>query len=148
MKQLKLDKFLDFKSVANLKKSPDNKYVSYVEVKMRQKENDYLHSLYLDDGKSINKIIDLKQSSKYYWETSNSILYFDYKSKADKELKKSSHTIIYRYNIDSKKEELAYTFPIKVSSIEVVNEGYRNQWNPDGDAQEAAMDFGRNLAKI
>lgn len=34
------------------------------------------------------------------------------------------------------------------AGFEVVNEGYRNQWNPDGDAQEAAMDFGRNLAKI
>ncbi|NLK00030.1 MAG: anaerobic nitric oxide reductase flavorubredoxin [Clostridia bacterium] len=33
------------------------------------------------------------------------------------------------------------------AGFEVVNEGYRNQWNPDIDAKRAAVDFGKELAK-
>lgn len=34
------------------------------------------------------------------------------------------------------------------AGFEVVNDGYRNQWNPEAAAQEAAVDFGKELAKI
>jgi len=34
------------------------------------------------------------------------------------------------------------------AGFEVVTEGYRNQWNPDVDAQKAAVDFGRTIAKL
>lgn len=32
------------------------------------------------------------------------------------------------------------------AGFEVINEGYRNQWNPDGDSQNAAVDFGKKIA--
>ena len=34
------------------------------------------------------------------------------------------------------------------AGFEVIAEGYRNQWNPDVDAQKAAVDFGKKIAKI
>ncbi|MHC1719883.1 MAG: anaerobic nitric oxide reductase flavorubredoxin [Clostridiaceae bacterium] len=34
------------------------------------------------------------------------------------------------------------------AGFEVSSEGYRNQWNPDNDAQKAAVDFGKTIAKI
>lgn len=34
------------------------------------------------------------------------------------------------------------------AGFEVVIEGYRNQWNPDVDAQKAAVDFGRTIAGL
>ena len=34
------------------------------------------------------------------------------------------------------------------AGFEVDNEGYRNQWNPDVDAQKAAVDFGRTIAGL
>ena len=34
------------------------------------------------------------------------------------------------------------------AGFEVVNDGYRNQWNPAAAAQEAAVNFGKELAKI
>lgn len=34
------------------------------------------------------------------------------------------------------------------AGFEVVNAGYKNQWNPEADAQEAAVEFGKGLAKI
>ena len=33
------------------------------------------------------------------------------------------------------------------AGFEIINEGYRNQWNPDDDAQKAAVDFGKALAR-
>lgn len=33
------------------------------------------------------------------------------------------------------------------AGFEIVNEGYRSQWNPDDDAQKAAVDFGRILTQ-
>lgn len=34
------------------------------------------------------------------------------------------------------------------AGFEVVMEGFRNQWNPDADAQKAAVDFGRKIAAV
>jgi flavorubredoxin len=33
------------------------------------------------------------------------------------------------------------------AGFEVITEGYRNQWNPDADAQKAAIEFGKTIAK-
>ena len=32
------------------------------------------------------------------------------------------------------------------AGFEVINEGYRNQWNPDADSQKAAVEFGKKIA--
>lgn len=34
------------------------------------------------------------------------------------------------------------------AGFEVLSEGYRNLWNPDADAQKAAVDFGRTIAEL
>ena len=36
---------------------------------------------------------------------------------------------------------------LKEAGFEVLNEGYRNLWNPDTDAQKAAIEFGKTIAK-
>jgi anaerobic nitric oxide reductase flavorubredoxin len=37
---------------------------------------------------------------------------------------------------------------MKNAGFKMVSEGYRNQWNPDDDAQRAAVDFGKIIAKL
>ncbi len=37
---------------------------------------------------------------------------------------------------------------MKDAGFEVVSDGYRNMWNPDGGAQKAAVEFGKSLAKM
>ena len=34
------------------------------------------------------------------------------------------------------------------AGFEVASEGYRNQWNPDVDAQKEAVNFGKIIAKM
>ncbi len=36
---------------------------------------------------------------------------------------------------------------MKSAGFEILGDGYRNQWNPDSEAQKAAMDFGKMIAK-
>jgi anaerobic nitric oxide reductase flavorubredoxin len=37
---------------------------------------------------------------------------------------------------------------MKDAGFEVVSEGYKNQWNPDADAQKSAVEFGKTIAKL
>lgn len=32
------------------------------------------------------------------------------------------------------------------AGFDVINEGFRNSWNPDADSQQAALDFGKKIA--
>jgi len=32
------------------------------------------------------------------------------------------------------------------AGFDVINEGFRNSWNPDPDSQKAALDFGKEIA--
>ena len=34
------------------------------------------------------------------------------------------------------------------AGFEVASEGFRNQWNPDVDAQKEALEFGKKIAKV
>lgn len=36
---------------------------------------------------------------------------------------------------------------LKGAGFEVINDGYRNQWNPDDSAKEGAVEFGKTIAK-
>jgi flavorubredoxin len=33
------------------------------------------------------------------------------------------------------------------AGFEVINDGFRNQWNPDDEAKEKAIEFGSEIAK-
>ena len=37
---------------------------------------------------------------------------------------------------------------LKDAGFEVISEGYRNQWNPDLDAENAAIEYGKKLATL
>lgn len=34
------------------------------------------------------------------------------------------------------------------AGFEVIGEGFRNQWNPDGNSQNDAMEYGKKIAKV
>ncbi len=122
MRNLEIDQFLDFISLSNLQTSLNGETLSYTRTKMSLKKNEYRHRLYLYDGARNHKSLKLKKDFKYFWESSNTILFFREKTKEEKALKKEKHTIVYRYNIDDKSETVAYDFPLPVSSIEVIDE--------------------------
>ena len=121
MTKLKLDSFLDYQYLAGLKTSPEKKYMSFTLAKANYDANNYNHDLYLSDGEKHTKILNLKEDARYFWENEENILYFQEKSDSDKKLKELKYSLVYRYNLKTKKSELAYQFKIPVTSIKVIN---------------------------
>lgn len=121
MNQLKIDTLLKYTSLSNINTSPNGGHLALVSAQLRHDKNDYMHRFHTYDGLKINNHFNLKNSGKYFWETEHSILYFDEKTKEDKQAKKHRHTVIYRYDINAKTHELAYTVPFPLSSLEVLD---------------------------
>ena len=122
MNQLKIDKFLDYNYLANLKTSPKKTHLSFTVAKANYDANNYNHNLYLSDGEKHNQVLNLNELAFYTWEDEENILYFSEESETDKKLKELKYTVVYRYNLKNDKTELAYQFKIPVSSIEVLND--------------------------
>lgn len=122
MKQLKLDSFLDYQYLAGLKTSPDNKHMSFTVAQANFDANNYNHDLYLSDGEEHNKILSLEEDARYIWENDENILYFGEDSDSNKKLKELNYTLVYRYNLETEENELAYQFKIPVGSIKIINE--------------------------
>ena len=121
MKQLKLDTFLDYNYLASLKTSPGKKHMSFTVAKANYDANNYNHKLFLFNGKEETEILNLKEDSRYFWESDDSILYFK-EDKNDAKLKELKHTLVYRYHVESKESELAYQFPIPIGSIKIISD--------------------------
>ena len=122
MKQLQLEKFLDYNYVANLQTSPNEKHLSFSIAKANYDANTYNHKLYLSDGKKHEEILNLNEEAFYVWEDDNNILYFNHKNEGDKKLQELKYTMVYRYNLKDKKSSLAYQFKIPISNITILND--------------------------
>lgn len=122
MTQLELNTFLKFRSLSNLETSPNNTYISFVSAQMREDKNDYIHSLHIRKGSKTSRVLNLKNNGRYYWESDQTILYFNETTAQEKKDKKNRHTIVYRLNVETKKSEFAYTFPFPVSSLQVLDD--------------------------
>ena len=121
MKPISDEQFLEYSYLANLKVSPNERYFSYSKANARLKKNDYIHTLYLYNGTSHLKAFNMNQDSRYIWENDDNILYFTDKTNADKKMKKLKYSNVYRYTISKKKSSLAYTFPLPISNITIIN---------------------------
>ena len=121
MKPIVDEQFIEYSYLANLKASPNERYFSYTKANARLKKNDYVHTLYLYNGTSHLKAFNMNQDSRYIWENDDNILYFTDKTNADKKMKKLKYSNIYRYTISKKKSSLAYTFPLPISNITIIN---------------------------
>lgn len=122
MKQLQVDSFLDYQYLAGLKTSPKKTHMSFTLAKANLKANNYQHKLYLSDGENHHEILNLKEDARYFWESEETLLYFDDTSESDKKLKELKYTLVYRYNLESKESELAYKFKIPIGSIKFLND--------------------------
>lgn len=121
MKQLELEQFLKYTSLSGLKVSPNKNKMSFVNTSLRLKQNDYNHELFISNGTKHRKVLNLKQDARYYWENNTEILYFSEKTKIDKKLKEQRNTIVYRFNTETKKSQLAFTLPLPITSMKVLS---------------------------
>lgn len=140
MTKLKIDRFLDFSALSNLETNPSQTQLSFVKANMRLDKNDYIHALYLHDGSRSRRVLTLKKADKYFWESDTTILYFDEKNKVERELKKHKNTVVYRYNIETKENTHAYTFPFPVSQIDFIEDALLLQTRLNNDEHAYFLD--------
>lgn len=122
MKQLQIKDFLKYKYLSNLQANKTNTKALYVLAKTNYDKNEYNYDLYSTDGKRRNRVMGLGKNPSVIFESDNTILRPVEKTKKEKKLKEEMHSIYYRYNLDSKEEEKAYTFNFPVTILEVLSD--------------------------
>lgn len=125
MKQLKLKDFLDYKYISNLESNTSQTHFAYLVSKANLTNNNYEAQLFIHDGLLEYKALDLKDNMRFFWEDEHNILIPFAKTDEEKELVKTKHTILYRYNLQNKTFEKAHKLYIPVQSIKVIDE---NTW--------------------
>ncbi len=122
MEQLRLNQFLNYRYISRLTANPSQTKMAFLLAKARLEKNDYAYELYESDGTRHQKLYNLEKTSGFIYETDQSILISLDKSKEDKKAKKELRSIYYRLNIESKKIEKAYEFPILVEIVEILDD--------------------------
>ena len=115
---MKLSQFVDFKYIANMQVNKLKNHMAFVVSKADVNKNEYLHDLWLSDGSAHEKILKLKSSTNYLFETNNTLLIEYTKNKTEEHrVKENYRSIYYRYNIHEKSLSLAYEFPFKATIV-------------------------------
>lgn len=121
MKQLELEDFLDYNYLANLKTNDAQTHFAYIKSKADTTKNNYSHTLYISDGMTHNKAVDIN-TAQFYWETDTSILVPHTTNDDEKKKTQNTQTVLYRYNLNNKTFEYADTLYVSASSIECISD--------------------------
>ena len=93
----------------NIKENPSKTAFAYTLANVDMGKNDYRHILYVNDGKN-RKILNMKDSGTFVWETDDTLLVSFEQTKKDAKLKKEKRTVYARHTLSEKTLEDAYVF--------------------------------------
>lgn len=122
MKKLERDHFLDFHSISGLKANPSKTVFAYALSNTRLKQNDYVFTLYAYDGSRSWRLLNLKNESRFFWESDTVLLIPFAKTAADKAKVKAKYTVLYRYDLTTKQLTYATALPIPITALRVLSE--------------------------
>ena len=75
MQPLKLDQFLEYKFLSNIRYSPDGKRAAFVVSRCDAEENGYCANLYLYDERGIRRLSGMDKESAFFWEDDMHVLF-------------------------------------------------------------------------
>lgn len=119
-KKIKLKDFLDFKSISQIKSSPNKQKFAFVVANSNEKDNQYDRVIYVSDGHTFKQMTSLKKESNFVWEDDNHLLFATKRFKTEEDT--TDHTYIYRIALDGGEATCAYEINIPVNSFWVINE--------------------------
>ncbi|MDR1795286.1 MAG: S9 family peptidase [Erysipelotrichaceae bacterium] len=117
MKKLTSDALASVTSLSNLKANSAKTAAGFVSGKADIKSDGYVNALYVTDGYTAKKLLNLKEFALWCWEDDDRILYQAQKTPAEKKEGKEMKTVLYTIDIHSKVSEKAFTLPIPVGKI-------------------------------
>lgn len=121
MNQLKLDEFVNYKFISGLSSNPSQNKMAFAVAKADMKKNDYAYDLYVYQDTKNQKITSLKNNGSFIWASDDCLLFPLAKNKTEEKSVKEKYSIYYRYDLNEKKLEKAYTFKFPASIIKVLN---------------------------
>ncbi|QIK70496.1 S9 family peptidase [Erysipelothrix sp. HDW6C] len=117
MNKLELDDFTGYNAVSSLTASPNRIRFAFVRSEINVDENKYKHHLYINDMGIVKRVYSFENSMQFYWETDETLLI----NTSSSENQKKSETTFSRLFIANGEFEVAYTFPIPVGGLKVIN---------------------------
>lgn len=120
MKKLQLHDFLKFEAFSQLKASPNKKNFAFVKSSQNEKENQVDRVIYLSDGTEFKQLTSLKKEANFIWEDDQHLLFTTKRFKHEEE--QADTSFIYRIAIDGGEAQQAYSLPLSINSMWVLNE--------------------------
>ena len=123
MDKITKESLFNFNFLNALKVSPGEKRAAFTVARANGEENTYHHTLYTYEEGAITKHRKLYENSGFIFQDDGTLLLDLQKNKDEKEaLKEKAKKSIYRYDLEKKSLEPAFTLPIPASLEEVIDE--------------------------
>lgn len=125
MEPIRLNDFLNYRFLSQIKYAPGGNTAAFVVANCNEEENRYESRLWLYDG-TLRQLTDLGNESGYIWEDDSHILFPAVRSAKEKKRQeaKESFTSYYRLSIHGGEALHAFTLPVSASQIEKVGDIY------------------------
>ncbi len=125
MQPLKLDQFLEYKFLSNIRYSPDGKRAAFVVSRCDAEENGYCANLYLYDERGIRRLSGMDKESAFFWEDDMHVLFAANRSADEKKRAEAGEafTAYYRLAVDGGEAEKAFELPIGAGELMKMGEG-------------------------
>jgi dipeptidyl aminopeptidase/acylaminoacyl peptidase len=119
MEQIKLDHWLKFKFIGNLKSSPNNKRISYSVTSTNLKKDNYESNIWIMDENRNYQLTGMNQESKSIWLDDETILFSSARLKEETTYPK---TDFYKISVNGGEAIKAFTIPLAVGSIKKLDD--------------------------
>lgn len=151
MEPIRLNDFLNYRFLSQIKYAPGGKTAAFVVSNCNEDENRYESRLWLYDG-GLRQLTDLGSESNFIWEDASHILFSAVRSSKEKKRQeaKDSFTSYYRLSIHGGEALPAFTLPVSASQIEKVGNSYVFLARIDAnfpDYYQMSEDERKNVAK-
>ena len=125
MKELKLEDFLSYRFLSQVRFAPGGKRAAFVAANSCLEENCYESRLYLWENGAVRQLTDLGKESRFAWEDDNHLLFPAVRSKAETKRAQAEEPFTSFYRLDLRGGEAlpAFTAPFQASGIWALGEG-------------------------
>lgn len=125
MKPLKLDQFLNYRFLSDLRYAPGGRQAAFAVSCCDGENNDYCSNLYLWDGERIRRLSGMGKERAFFWEDETHLLFPACRTAAEKKRAEAGEafTAYYRLATDGGEGEKAFELPLQAGELFPMGDG-------------------------
>lgn len=125
MKPLKLDQFLNYRFLSDLRYAPGGRQAAFVVSRCDAENNDYCSNLYLWDGQRIRRLSGMGKERSFFWEDEAHLLFPACRTAGEKKRAEAGETftVYYRLATDGGEAEKAFELPLQAGELFPMGDG-------------------------